>query len=175
VAPPARPAAPIRLAPRRRHNFIRWPWPRLMRHMLSLGAVRTLPRRMAQPTLSGRLVAFTGRAHGLTPCVLRTADAVDLAAVAAAADQHQSTTAFACEQPARRFRWRMLVRTWTASATFATRRPHACTTRCEGTVPSPAWQLGRRRACLSGRLSRAICTDARRMRAASRASIRFND
>jgi hypothetical protein len=168
-AVPARPVASTHLA--RRHNLIR---PRLMRHVLSLVAVRTLPCRVGQPTLLAGLVALSGRSRGLTPGLLRAAlGAVDLAAVAAAADQHQSTTAFTRKQPRRGFHWRMLMRTWTTSATFATRRPHACTTRCEARRRARIASSGRRRACHFRQVvTSPSCADARcHARSATTASI----
>jgi hypothetical protein len=113
----------------------------LTRHFVSPGTVDTLARRVGPPTLSGRLVALAGLALRLTSRHLRTAVAVDMAAVAVAADQHLITTTLAQKQPGRCFRWPRLARKWTASAIFATSSAHTCSTRCEGTAPSFTCQV----------------------------------
>jgi hypothetical protein len=110
----------------------------LLRHQALPFAVSPLACRVGQSPLFARLVALARLAHGLAARLLRAvADAIDLAAVTAAADQHQGTASLAQEQPARYFHRRGAVCAWTASARFATAAVHTCTTRCEGTVPSP--------------------------------------
>jgi hypothetical protein len=119
------------------------------RHASLLLPVFTLACRAGQTTLRARLVALAGLALGQTPrflCAL--AAAIDLTAVAAAADNHLRSTKLTHQQAARHLRpFMLVVPTWTTFEFVATRRAHPCSTRCEGTVPSPAWQLGRRRAC----------------------------
>ncbi len=144
----------------RRHRCDPW------RHQALL-SVSSLACRVVQPTPCGLLVAPAGLAHGPASRLVRAAPgAIDLAAVAAAADPHLNATSSAVEQPGRRFCRRKLARAWTASASFATRAAHTCTTRCEGTAPSSTCQLDRRRAAISGSCHCAICADARCMRTA---------
>jgi hypothetical protein len=71
-----------------------------MRHVLLPGAPATRPYRVGQPTATARLVALTGRAPGVTSRSLCTVTgAIDLAAVAAAADQHLTAATRTYEQP----------------------------------------------------------------------------
>ena len=82
-----------------------------MRHVLLPGAPATRPYRMGQPTATARLVALTGRAPGVISRHLCTAaGAIDLAAVAATADQHLSAATRTHEQPGWRFHRRRLAR-----------------------------------------------------------------
>jgi hypothetical protein len=74
-----------------------------MRHVLLLGAIATRTHRMAQATAAARLIALAGGALAVVPGLLRAAAAtVDLAAIAAAADEHLSLAADTEEQPAGR-------------------------------------------------------------------------
>jgi hypothetical protein len=103
----------------------------LMRHVLLLGPIATGARRMGQATAMTRLVAPTGGAPALAPGLLCTAaGTVDLAAVAAAADEHLSPAADTQEQPPGRLLWFRRARTWTASATSGILPRHACSARC---------------------------------------------
>ena len=71
-----------------------------MRHVVLSGAIATGPRRMVHPTAAARLVAPPGRALGVAPRRLCTAlCAVNLTAIAAAADKHLSSAAHAQKQP----------------------------------------------------------------------------
>ncbi len=65
-----------------------------MRHVLLPGAPATGTRRMRQATAVARLVALAGSALGVMSGLLRTAaGTVNLAAVAAAADERLSVAA----------------------------------------------------------------------------------
>ena len=71
-----------------------------MRHVVLSGAIATGPRRMVHPTAAAGLVAPPGRALGVAPRRLcTTLCAVNLAAIAVAADQHLSLAAHAQKQP----------------------------------------------------------------------------
>ena len=119
-----------------------------MRHVLLPGAPTTRPYRVGQPTGTARLVALTGRAPGLISRHLCTvAGAINLAAVAAAADQHLSAATRTHEQPGWRFHRRRPARTWTASAMLGIMPRHACSARCGARRRSGLGGLGRRRAC----------------------------
>jgi hypothetical protein len=134
-----------------------------MRHVLLPGAPATRPYRMGQPTATARLVALTGRAPGVISRRLCTpAGAINLAAVAAAADQHLSAATRTHEQPGWRFHRRRLARTWTASAMLGIMPRHACSARCGARRRSGTWRF-RSAPCLPiGRLSpRHSASDAR--------------
>ena len=127
-----------------------------MRHVLLPGAPATRPCRVGQPTATARLVALTGRAPGVISRHLCTsAGAIDLAAIAAAADQHLSAATRTHEQPGWRFHQRRLARTWTASAMLGIMPQHACSARCGARRRSGLGGLGRRRACQSAGCHRA--------------------
>jgi hypothetical protein len=135
-----------------------------MRHVLLPGAPATRPYRVGQPTATACLVALTGRAPGVRSRRLCTAaGAIDLAAVAAAADQHLSAATRTHEQPGRRFHRRRPARTWTASAMLGIMPRHACSARCGARRRSGTWRF-RSAPCLPiGRLSpRQSASDARR-------------
>jgi len=141
-----------------------------MRHVLLPGAPATRPYRVGQATATARLVALTGSAPGVISRLLRTAaGTVDLATVAAAADQHLSAATRTHEQPGRRLRRRRPARTWTTSAMLGIMPRHACSARCGARRRSGLGGLGRRRACQSGRLSPRHCVLDTRRHAAGRA------
>jgi hypothetical protein len=74
-----------------------------MRHVLLSGAIATGTRGMDQAAPAARLVALAGRTLRVAPGVPRTSfGTVDLAAVAAAADEHLSVAAPTQKQPGRR-------------------------------------------------------------------------
>src|SRR5436190_16117812 len=110
------------------HNIIRGPRRgTLMRHVLLLGTIATGPRRMGQATAAAGLVALAGSALGVMSGLLRTAaGAVNLAAVAATADQHLSLAADTHQQPGRRFHRLAPARTWTTLAMGGILPRHAC-------------------------------------------------
>jgi len=62
-----------------------------MRHFLFSGAIATATRGMGEAAAVAPLVALSGRAQSLAPGELGTAvGTIDLAAIAAAADEHLS-------------------------------------------------------------------------------------
>ena len=112
-----------------------------MRHVLLSGAIATGPRRMVHPTAAAGLVPPPGRALGDAPRRLCTAlRAVNLAAIAVAADQHLSLAAHAQKQPGSR-RCRGQQRTWTCSAMTGILPRHACSARCGARRRSETWPL----------------------------------
>lgn len=73
-----------------------------MRHVLASCPVAPGPLGMAQPPITALLIAPSGLALRTTPRFLGAAlGAVDLAAIAAAANHHRSPAANAPEEPAR--------------------------------------------------------------------------
>jgi hypothetical protein len=111
-----------------------------MRHVLLLGAPATGTRRMVHPPAAARLVAPAGGALRVLPRLLCTAArTVDLAAVAAAADQHLSLAARAHKQP-RCLRLGQC-RTWTRAATGGILPRHACPARCGARRRYETWPL----------------------------------
>src|SRR5271168_2453896 len=128
-----------------------------MRHVLLSGAPAASTRRMVHPTAAARLVAPAGGALSLMPGLPRTAaGAVNLAAVAAAADQYLRLAASAQEQPGRPFRRRRAA-AWTPSATGGIMPRHACSAPCGARRRTRAWQF-RSAPCLPiGRLSSRHC------------------
>jgi hypothetical protein len=130
---------------------------------------------MVHPTAAARLVAPARGALSLTPGLPRTAaGTVNLAAVAAAADQYLRLAASAQEQPGRRFRRLRRAAAWTPSATGGIMPRHACSAPCGARRRTRAWQF-RSAPCLPiGRLSSRHCAlDTRhsargRVRAAGR-------
>jgi hypothetical protein len=118
-----------------------------MRHVLLLGAPATGPPRMGKATAAARLVAPAGGALSVMSSLLRTAaGTVNLAAVAAAADEHLSLAADTHEQPGRRFHRLGPARAWTTSAMGGILPRHACSARCGARRRSGLGGLGRRRA-----------------------------
>jgi len=112
-----------------------------MRHVVLSGAIASGPRRMVHPTAAAGLVAPPGRALGVAPRRLCTAlCAVNLAAIAVAADNNLSLAARAQKQPGRRRR-RGQKRTWTRSATTGILPRHACSARCGARRRSETWPL----------------------------------
>jgi hypothetical protein len=135
-----------------------------MRHVLLPGAPATRPCRMGQPTATACLVPLTGRAPGVISRRLCTpAGAINLAAVAAAADQHLSAAMRTHEQPGWRFHRHRLARTWTASAMLGIMPRHACSARCGARRRSGTWRF-RSAPCLpiGGLSPRQSASDARR-------------
>src|SRR5271169_1486182 len=113
----------------------------LMRHVVLSGAIAGGPRRMVHPTAAAGLVAPPGRALGVAPRRMCTAlCAVNLAAIAVAADDNLSLTACAQKQPGRRRR-RGQKRTWTQSATTGILPRHACSARSGARRRSETWPL----------------------------------
>ena len=134
-----------------------------MRHVL-LGAPAAGTRRMVHPTAAACLVAPPGGALGMTSSLLRApVSAVNLAAVAAAADEHLNPAPSAQEQPRRSFHRIRCGPAWTASATGGILPRHACSARCGARRRSGTWRF-RSAPCLPiGRLSpRHSASDARR-------------
>ena len=118
-----------------------------MRHVLLLGAPAAGPPRMGQAAAAARLVAPAGGALGVMSGLLRTAaGTVNLAAVAAAADEHLNLAADTYEQPGRRFHRLAPARAWTTSAMSGILPRHACSARCGARRRSGLGGLGRRRA-----------------------------
>src|SRR5450631_2625686 len=113
-----------------------------MRHVLLSGAPAASTRRMVHPTAAARLVAPARGALSLTPGLPRTAaGTVNLAAVAAAADQYLRLAASAQEQPGRRFRRLRRAAAWTPSATGGIMPRHACSAPCGARRRTRAWQF----------------------------------
>jgi len=84
---------------------------------------------MGEAAPAARLVALARGALGLTPRCLRTATgAVNLATVAATADEHLHVAAGAQKEPG----WRLGTAggKWTRSAMSGILSPHSCPARC---------------------------------------------
>jgi len=100
-----------------------------MRHVLLPGAPATGTRRMVHATAAARLVALAGSALGLMSGILcAAAGTVNLAAVAAAADEHRGLAASA-KEPTARGCLRLSAQAWTTSATGGILPRHACSAR----------------------------------------------
>lgn len=113
----------------------------LMRHVVLSGAIASGPCRMAHPTAAAGLVAPAGRAlSGAARRLCTALRAVNLAAIAVAADENLSLAAHAQKQPGRRRRRRQQ-RTWTRSATTGILPRHACSARCGARRRSETWPL----------------------------------
>src|SRR5271165_3954649 len=113
-----------------------------MRHVLLPGAPAAGTRRMVHPTAAARLVAAAGGALSLMPGLPRTATGtIDLAAVAAAADEDLRPAASAQKQPARPFRRLRRAAAWTPSATGEIMPRHACSAPCGARRRTRAWQF----------------------------------
>jgi hypothetical protein len=127
---------------------------------------------MVLPTAAARLVSPAGSALSLMPDLLRTATCtVNLAAVAAAADEYLSPAASAQEKPGRPFSRLRRIAAWTPSATGGIMPRHVCSAPCGARRRTRAWQF-RSAPCLPiGRLSSHHCAlDIRR--SAPRPSVR---
>ena len=120
-----------------RHDFL----PAMLKHRLFLLRNRRHPapapvaagaQGVSEAAASTCLIARARGALSLTPRLLRaTAGAIDLAAVAAAADQHPLTAAGAQKKPGgRRHCFGAAGRTWTKPAMGGILPPHACLARC---------------------------------------------
>jgi hypothetical protein len=102
-----------------------------MRHILSPRPIAMGTLRMGHAATAARLVALSGLAQPLAPGDPGTAaGTIDLAAIAAAADEHlsaatgtQKETAWVGVRPVR-------LRTWTRPATNEILSPHSCSARC---------------------------------------------
>lgn len=80
-----------------------------MRHFLSAGAITALPRGVGQPAAAAGLIAARRRALGLAPGLLRAlGTAVDLAAIALAAQGHLGATTGAQEKAGSRLQAALL-------------------------------------------------------------------
>ena len=116
------------------------------------------------------MVASSGRALPFAPRQSGTAAiTIDLAAIAAAADEHLSTATDTQKETRRRCVRAIGLRTWTTSAMLGIMPRHACSARCGARRRSGLGGLGRRRACQSGRLSPRHCVLDTRRHAAGRA------
>jgi hypothetical protein len=113
---------------------------------------------MVHPTAAARLVAPAGGALSLMTDLPRTAaGTVNLAAVAAAADEYLRLAANAQEQPGWPFRRLRQAAAWTPSATGGIMSRHACSAPCGARRRTRAWQF-RSAPCLPiGRLSSRHC------------------
>ena len=129
-----------------------------MRHVLLSGAPAASTCRMVHPTAAARLVAPAGGALSLMTDLPRTAaGTVNLAAVAAAADEYLRLAANAQEQPGWPFRRLRQAAAWTPSATGGIMPRHACSAPCGARRRTRAWQF-RSAPCLPiGRLSSRHC------------------
>ena len=113
-----------------------------MRHVLLPGTPATATRRMGQATAPACLIALAGRPLGLVPRFLRAAaGAVNLAAVATAADQHLDPAASTQEQAGRPFHPIGLRRAWTASAASGILPQHVCSAPCGARRRTRAWRF----------------------------------
>jgi hypothetical protein len=112
-----------------------------MRHVL-LGAPAAGTRRMVHPTAAACLVAPPGGALGMMSSFLRApASTVNLAAVAAAADEHLNPAPCAQEQPRRSFHRIGCGPAWTASATGGILPRHACSAPCRARRRTRTWRF----------------------------------
>ena len=111
-----------------------------MRHVVLSGAIATGPCCMVHPTAAAGLIPPAGRALSVAPRRLCTAlRAVNLAAIAVAADENLSLAARTQKQPASRRRGQQ--RTWTRSAMIGILPRHACSARCGARRRSETWPL----------------------------------
>src|SRR5271166_4547662 len=104
-----------------------------MRHIIAARPVATLSRGVAPPSVRTVLVASSGALQRAAPGLRGTVSGtIDLAAVAAAADQRLGMTAGAQEQP-RRSRLAVVGAAdnrWTYVTIAGILAPHACPARC---------------------------------------------
>src|SRR5258708_34364316 len=102
-----------------------------MRHILLARSLGTGTQGMSAAAAVARLVPPSGRALPLAPRQSGTAaGTIDLAAIAAAADEHlraatgtQKETGWVCVRP-------VGLQTWTRPATSELLSPHSCSARC---------------------------------------------
>ena len=119
-----------------------------MRHILSPRPIAAGTQGMSDPAAAARLVASSGRALPFAPRQSGTAAiTIDLAAIAAAADEHLSTATDTQKETRRRCVRAIGLRTWTTSAMLGIMPRHACSARCGARRRSGLGGLGRRRAC----------------------------
>jgi hypothetical protein len=112
-----------------------------MRHVVLSGAIATGPRGMVHPTAAAGLIPPAGGTLGVAPRRLCTAlSAVNLAAIAVAADENLSLAARTQKQSGSRRRCGQQ-RTWTRSAMIGILPRHACSARCGARRRSETWQL----------------------------------
>jgi len=103
-----------------------------MRHDFLPAPVTAGAQGVSEAPAPACLIARARGALGLTPRFLRaTAGAIDLAAVAATADQHPLTAAGAQKKSGgRRRSFKAAGRMWTKPAMSGILPPHACLARC---------------------------------------------
>src|ERR1700692_1329338 len=102
-----------------------------MRHILLPRSIATGTQRMDDAAAAARLVTLPGRALPLAPRQPGTAvGTIDLAAIAAAADEHLSVATGAQKETGWRSVRTLGPRTWTNSATSEILPPHSCSARC---------------------------------------------
>src|SRR5713101_6727946 len=127
-----------------------------MRHILSPRPIAIGTQRMGNATTAARLVALSGLAQPLAPGDLGTAaGTIDLAAIAAAADEHlraatgtQKETGWVGVRP-------VGLRTWTRPATSEILSPHSCSARCGAWRRCETWPFGSA-PCLSSQSDRFL-------------------
>jgi len=111
----------------------------VMRHFLAARPVATRPHRMGEPPPTAGLIATPSGKQAEAPGMRgAVSGAVDLAAVAAAADQRLAAASCTHEQPGGR---RLAVLgladiAWTNATIAAILASHACPARCGGTASS---------------------------------------
>src|ERR1700693_2199333 len=102
-----------------------------MRHILLPCPIATGTQRMDDATVVACLVPLSGRALPLAPSQSGTAaGTIDLAAIAAAADEHLSVATGTQQETGWRSVRSLGPRTWTNSATSEILPPHSCSARC---------------------------------------------
>src|ERR1700686_1110117 len=102
-----------------------------MRHILLPRSIATGTQRMDDAAVVARLVALSGRALPLAPGQSGTAvGTIDLAAIAAAADEHLSVATGTQKETGRRCVRPFGLRTCTKSAASEILPPHSCSARC---------------------------------------------
>jgi hypothetical protein len=118
-----------------------------MRHVLLLSAPATGTRGMVHAPAAALLIAPAGGALRVAPRLLSTAAlAVDLAAVAATADEHLSAAADAQKQPAERSLGFRFARAWTTSIRTWRFRSAPCLPIRQGVTAPVCARPGRRAA-----------------------------
>jgi hypothetical protein len=113
-----------------------------MRHVFLPGPIAAGTRCMGQATAATTLITAASRALGMPACLRGTpARAVDLAAIAAAADQHLSLAAHTYEQPRRCFQRCAFCRAWTMTVMSGIVPRHACSRTMWGTASIRTWRF----------------------------------